>query len=410
MDVLGYFGTLVPDVPEQVIKVSTVACVHPALLAQSSVLRSWLNSWWKCRRSFPVRRCSGLWSRTSTIQFLIVQGESLIFKVFFPDRVQQLCRNAFLSGCWNRRSIAFLVEVLKVFAQDKVHLRLRTVQLESLKTQMSLVMGFFALFPVGKKCGGCRAGQCGPAPARQLMDPGGSCAAQGFYEEEKEKEKKRFAVHDESAAVMERVRLLLEQAGKRRKRKKRKKRRLPRTSSHSSRSRARLRPRQWHAPGWFCTVHAVFPSFFDRPKMLGFLVGMDQKDRYAAWLRSCSSPTSTVALSWLVLLVPCCVSLRCPQAQDARHLVQYGPEGQFYSEIYLAVTCSACLAGGILELDFLGGDFDDVSVFSAMLGSTADSCSHAVACALLVLLVRIQFALCSLWLSPGPRCRHLGRY
>ena len=42
---------------------------------------------------------------------------------------------------------------------------------------------------------------------------------------------------------------------------------------------------------------------------------------------------------------------------------------------YLAVTCSACLSGGIQELDFLGDDFDDVSVFSAMLGSTADSCS-----------------------------------
>ena len=50
----------------------------------------------------------------------------------------------------------------------------------------------------------------------------------------------------------------------------------------------------------FSTVHAVFPSLFDRPKMLGFFVGMDQKDSYAAWLRPRSSPTSTVALSWLV--------------------------------------------------------------------------------------------------------------
>ena len=146
----------------------------------------------------------------------------------------------------------------------------------------------------------------------------GQLTSHRFHEEEKEKEKERLAVHDEAAAVMERARLLLEQAGKRRKRKKR---RLPRTSSHSSRSRARLRQRQWHAPGWLQTVHAVFPSFFDRPKMLGFLVGMDQKDRYAAWLRPRSSPTSTVALAWLVLLVSCCVSLRCPQAQDAWHLV-----------------------------------------------------------------------------------------
>ena len=31
-----------------------------------------------------------------------VVGESLVPKVFFRDRVQQLCRNAFLSGCWSR--------------------------------------------------------------------------------------------------------------------------------------------------------------------------------------------------------------------------------------------------------------------------------------------------------------------
>ena len=34
----------------------------------------------------------------------------------------------------------------------------------------------------------------------------------------------------------------------------------------------------------------------------------------------------------------------------------------------------------------------------------------AVACALLVLLVRMLLALCSLLLSSGPRCPHLGRY
>ena len=44
-------------------------------------------------------------------------------------------------------------------------------------------------------------------------------------------------------------------------------RRTPRTSSHSSRSRVRLRQRQWCTLGCFSTVHAVFPSFLDRPKM-----------------------------------------------------------------------------------------------------------------------------------------------
>ena len=33
--------------------------------------------------------------------------------------------------------------------------------------------GVFRTFPHGKKSAECRAGQCGPAPARQLMDPGG---------------------------------------------------------------------------------------------------------------------------------------------------------------------------------------------------------------------------------------------
>ena len=34
-------------------------------------------------------------------------------------------------------------------------------------------VGFFALFPVGKKCRGRRPGECGHAPACQLMDTGG---------------------------------------------------------------------------------------------------------------------------------------------------------------------------------------------------------------------------------------------
>ena len=36
----------------------------------------------------------------------------------------------------------------------------------------------FRTFPM-EKSAECSAGQCGPAPARQLMDPGGLCAAQG---------------------------------------------------------------------------------------------------------------------------------------------------------------------------------------------------------------------------------------
>ena len=119
-----------------------------SLCAPLWATRSWWNSWWIIY-FFP--RCSGLWTRTSTFQFLIVQGESMVFKVFPPSRVQQsrsFPRNAFLSGLCSRSLTPLsLEEVFKVFSQVRVHLRLRTVQLEFLKTQMSLVYGFFAELP-----------------------------------------------------------------------------------------------------------------------------------------------------------------------------------------------------------------------------------------------------------------------
>ena len=40
--------------------------------------------------------------------------------------------------------------------------------------------GFFALFPVGKKCACRRESECGAAPGGQLMDSGGLCGAQWF--------------------------------------------------------------------------------------------------------------------------------------------------------------------------------------------------------------------------------------
>ena len=61
--------------------------------------------------------------------------------------------------------------------------------------------------------------------------------ARSKEEEEKKKEKekeKRLAVHVEAAVALERARLLLEQAGKRRKRKKRRKKKLPKASSSRS--------------------------------------------------------------------------------------------------------------------------------------------------------------------------------
>ena len=62
-----------------------------------------------------------------------------------------------------------------------------------------------------------------------------------------------------------------------RKRKKRRKKRTPRTSSsRSTPGRARRRHRQWHAPGWFSSVLALFPSYIGRPKLPGIIVGMVQ--------------------------------------------------------------------------------------------------------------------------------------
>ena len=76
----------------------------------------------------PIPRYSGLWSSTSTFQFLVVEDQVLVFKVFPLDRVQQRRRpprNAFLSGLWSR-SWTFLVqvEVFMVLSRDKVHLLL----------------------------------------------------------------------------------------------------------------------------------------------------------------------------------------------------------------------------------------------------------------------------------------------
>ena len=139
---LRFFRVLSPD-PEQVIEV-------PKILP-FDVRR---NSWWKCRRLYPIPRRSGLWSSTSTFQFLMVEDQFPVFKVFLLNRVQQRRlppRNAFLSGLWSRSLTLFQVDVFMVLSQDKVHLLL-TLQLVLKNALVSLVKGFLALFPKYKKC------------------------------------------------------------------------------------------------------------------------------------------------------------------------------------------------------------------------------------------------------------------
>ena len=42
------------------------SCSRTSLCALACARRSWRNSWWRCRRSYPFLPCSGLWRRTST--------------------------------------------------------------------------------------------------------------------------------------------------------------------------------------------------------------------------------------------------------------------------------------------------------------------------------------------------------
>ena len=83
-------------------------------------------------------------NRKLTFQFLVVEDDTQIFKVFSVDKVQQV----------SSRSLIFPVEVFKVFAQDKAHLHhphLLTLQLVFMEARTSLVKSFFALFPSRKK-------------------------------------------------------------------------------------------------------------------------------------------------------------------------------------------------------------------------------------------------------------------
>ena len=140
--------------------------------------RSWRNSWWKCRRSFLIPLCSGTWSKTLTFQFLVVEGDTQIFKVFSEDKVQQV----------PSRSLIFLVEVFKVLALDRVRQRLRlfSLQLVRMMTRMSLVKGFFQLFPVLKKAQSwlrTRGRHCSPSRAhpRRLLSwrtPSSGCSSE----------------------------------------------------------------------------------------------------------------------------------------------------------------------------------------------------------------------------------------
>ena len=127
--------------------------LRTSLCARFCVTSSWRNTWWKRQRSYSILGCSLVSSRTSPFQFLVVEGETLVFKVFFPDRVQQRCMllsTSFLSGLWSR-SLLFPVKAFKIFSQNRVHPLLCTFELVFLTVWTSLEKCFFALFSQNKK-------------------------------------------------------------------------------------------------------------------------------------------------------------------------------------------------------------------------------------------------------------------
>ena len=178
-DIEQFFRALSPDL-EQVVEVPKILPSDVPMRAAMRVPQM-AEQLVKCRRSYPIPLYSGLWSSTSTFQFLVVEDQVLVFKVFPPDRVQQRClpRNAFLSGLWSRSLIfLFQVEVFMVLSQDKVHLLL-TLQLVLKSALMSLVKGFFARFPKFKK-ERCEAGfALESESARQCQPIHAGCSAGG---------------------------------------------------------------------------------------------------------------------------------------------------------------------------------------------------------------------------------------
>ena len=261
------------------------SCLITSLCAPLCATRSWWNSWWKCRLSYPILPCSGLRSSTSTFQFLVVEGDTLVFKVFLPDRVQQRHfppRNAFLSGLWSRSSI-FQVEAFMIFAQDRVHPLLRTFQLVLMMLWMSLVKVFFRTFPQNKKSAKLASH---PSPRVPASVSSSTLAAQPVSDSWWES-LTRFqqAVLEEARAAVRR------EHESKRKRKKKRKRKLPRVSSCGYKFLPRSR------------------------RLLGMNSTLSLRDGGPWLLRS--------------ILAASCLH-GCLEAQDARHPGRYGPEGGFF--------------------------------------------------------------------------------
>ena len=166
VDVLHFFNTLCP-VAEQVIDVPKISlediparrfCRVPQLVEQLVEVPTVLSYSSFLQRTVeqtvdnPASRGRG---RGSLPEFPVE-----VFKVFSQDRVQQRLPLTF----------QFLVAIFKVSSLAKFQ---QPLLLTLLMLKMRLVWGFFALFPVGKKCGVRSRPESDRARQCQLMDAGG---------------------------------------------------------------------------------------------------------------------------------------------------------------------------------------------------------------------------------------------
>ena len=68
-----FFATCLPILPSR-LSTCPRSSSRTSLRDACVATRNWWNSCWKCRRSYPTPCCCGLWSSTSTFQFLVVVG------------------------------------------------------------------------------------------------------------------------------------------------------------------------------------------------------------------------------------------------------------------------------------------------------------------------------------------------
>ena len=271
--------------------------------------------------------------------------------------------------------------------------------------QKTILLGFFALFPMQKVRSALQVSAGLPRHVSSWT-PAAYVQPSGFHEEEKEKEKELKAEEeeDEDPTVWtlaydhkgrqyfwhRRTRrtaweipesAILRMKGMR-KRKKRKKKKLPRGG-------CARRLRQWHdrAP------RAVFASFCGRPSCLAFW-----------WPRSSLSLAAAYAgLVLLVSLLALC-SLLSLSGPDAQHHGWFVPEGQFFSGLVLLVILhlALCFLPCCLARDACRRSRRQVRIMAGM--NQKDSYS-VDGCCWYCTLRCVPFLL-----SSGPECSHHGRY